>query len=119
MTIPIYIYSLCEPDSTEYRYVGRTKNLDKRYKEHLAEAKVSYHCATAYKCLWLKSLLETGLKPALVLLEETNSDIAHQREAFWIKKLKGEGYNLTNFSMPNPNKKPVNIIFRNGVGTYW
>jgi hypothetical protein len=119
VAIPIYIYALCEPGTNDYRYVGRTKNVKSRLGAHLSEAKVVFSFLYGRRCKWLNSLIVKGLKPDLVILEETNSDIAHLREYYWITKLKEDGFNLTNDSIPNPNYKPKNIEFRNGKGTYW
>jgi len=31
----VYIYALCEPDTEEVRYIGRTLNISKRYSAHI------------------------------------------------------------------------------------
>lgn len=62
-----YIYSLHDPLTLEQRYIGKSSNPEKRYKQHL---KPYYLRPDTYKNRWLKSLLAKGLKPAMLILCE-------------------------------------------------
>lgn len=50
----IYIYTLSDPISDEVRYIGITKNLKKRYREHIRESKLN----NRHKSTWIRSLSE-------------------------------------------------------------
>jgi group I intron endonuclease len=81
----IYIYTLSHPITNEVRYVGKTINIKRRYKQHLYDKRHSH------KASWVKSLKNEGLKPVLTILE-TCQDNWQEREIFWISQYD----NLTN-----------------------
>ena len=83
----IYIYTLSHPLTNEVRYVGKTINIKRRYKQHL------YDKRNSYKANWVKSLRNDGLKPILTILETCNEDNWQEREIHWIAQFD----NLTNF----------------------
>lgn len=83
----IYIYTLSDPTTNEVRYVGKTINIKRRYKQHL------YDKRTTHKCNWVQSLRKEGLKPILTIIETCN-DNWQEREIYWISQYD----NLTNFS---------------------
>ena len=40
----LYVYALCDPLTGDVRYIGKTENLERRYKEHLSySGKKNYH----------------------------------------------------------------------------
>ena len=82
----IYIYTLSHPITNEVRYVGKTINIKRRYKQHLYDKRGSH------KASWVKSLKNDGLKPILTIIEECNNDNWAEREIFWISQFD----NLTN-----------------------
>lgn len=82
----VYIYTLSHPITNEVRYVGKTINLKRRYKQHL------YDKRTTHKCNWVKSLKNEGLKPVLTVIEVCY-DNWQEREIYWISQFN----NLTNF----------------------
>lgn len=81
-----YIYSLSHPITNEIRYIGKTINLKRRYKQHLYDKRHSY------KASWVKSILKENLKPILTIIEECNENNWREREIFWISQFN----NLTN-----------------------
>jgi group I intron endonuclease len=81
-----YIYTLSNPTTNEVRYVGKTINIARRYKQHL------YDKRTTHKASWVQSLKKVGLKPKLIILEECNKDNWQEREKYWIRQFN----NLTN-----------------------
>lgn len=83
----IYIYSLSHPLTNEVRYIGKTINLKRRYRQHL------YDKRTTHKCNWIQSLKKEGLKPVLTIIE-TCDENWQDREKYWITQYD----NLTNFS---------------------
>lgn len=88
------IYGLVCPNSKQIRYIGVTRySLEKRLNEHLRENK-----SKTYKQKWIKSLLNKGLKPCIVLICLTDEVNWIETEKFYIKLFKTNGFNLTNTS---------------------
>lgn len=81
-----YIYTLSHPITNEVRYVGKTINIKRRYKQHLYDKRGSH------KSNWVQSIRKQNLKPILTILEECN-DNWQNREIYWISQFD----NLTNF----------------------
>jgi group I intron endonuclease len=82
----IYIYKLIDPRNNEVRYVGKTINIKRRYKQHLYDKRASH------KSSWVQSLRTHKLKPVLEILEICNDNNWKEREVYWI----GQFNNLTN-----------------------
>lgn len=88
------IYGLVCPNSKQIRYIGVTRHsLEKRLNEHLRENK-----SKTYKQKWIKSLLNKGLKPCIVLICLTDETNWIETEKFYIKLFKTNGFKLTNTS---------------------
>jgi len=85
-----FIYSLCDPDTLEIRYIGKSNNPQKRYYYHLID-KMSTH-----KVHWIQSLLTIGKVPILQILEECDESVWAETERKWIAYYRELGYNLTN-----------------------
>lgn len=87
------IYTLSDPVTNEIRYVGKTeKSLLKRFNEHLSKKD------RTYKSCWIQSLLSTGNKPIIELLDEVRYEDWIFWEQYWIFQLKSWGVNLTNLT---------------------
>lgn len=89
----VYIYVLCDPRTGEIRYVGKTINIQERFKGHCG-CKVG-----TYKSNWIVGLKMLGLKPMVEVLETIkNSDDTDWQhvERFWIAYLRFLGFALTN-----------------------
>lgn len=82
----IYIYSLCDPETKEVRYIGKTNNVKSRYNNHIT-SDIKTHC-----CNWIKSLKNKGFLPEINIIEEVTIDNWIEREQYWISQYK----NLTN-----------------------
>jgi group I intron endonuclease len=82
-----YIYSLSHPLTNEVRYIGKTINIKRRYKQHLYDNRVKSH-----KGSWIQSLKSQGLKPIMEIIEECTDQNWEDREKYWIEKFD----NLTN-----------------------
>jgi len=89
--VTTYIYGLVDPETGEMRYVGKSNNPKVRYKYHLADKNTNPH-----KTAWIHRLSERGLKPNLVILEETTQKQWEERERYWIKRYRDEGAPLVN-----------------------
>lgn len=81
----IYIYKLIDPRNNEVRYIGKTINVKRRYKQHLYDKRKSH------KSSWVQSLRNQKLKPIMEILEICD-DNWKEREIYWIEQFD----NLTN-----------------------
>lgn len=88
-----YIYALCEPDTGEIRYVGKTEKPQKRFKAHLEPGNLKNNTP---KNTWLKSLLSSGEMPRMQILEVVPADGWQEAEKWWIRLLRGQGVELKN-----------------------
>jgi group I intron endonuclease len=85
----IYIYTLSDPISDEVRYIGITKNLKKRYREHIRESKLN----NRHKSTWIRSLSEL---PKIDIID-TCWDMNYSFwEMYYISLFKSWGFKLTN-----------------------
>lgn len=85
------MYALLEPNTTNVRYVGCTVNPKERMYNH----KTAVRYRSDPVALWVADLLQRGLSPQVIILEETPDQT---REAFWIAHYKHLGHSLTNLS---------------------
>jgi hypothetical protein len=88
---PPLIYSLQDPVTSATHYIGVTVHFEDRLGTHLARAKANKRTDPVY--VWIRSLLDAGLKPRLVILEENGSE---ERERWWIGHFRSLGSPLTN-----------------------
>ena len=93
-----WIYFLVDPDSTsgydlsEVRYVGYSYNPEKRFKNHLTEAR---NKGKGHRCNWIRSLLRVGKEPVLVVVEQADYETLPDLEVAWIADLR-QCYDLVN-----------------------
>lgn len=83
-----YIYELLDPINMECRYVGKTKNLKRRYNSHLNQSKKR----KTHKECWIYNLLSKDMKPIMRVIAITNLDYINETEILEIAKRN----NLTN-----------------------
>lgn len=79
------IYKLIDPITNEILYIGITKtSLNKRLVGHLHEA---FHRTRLFpeKQEWIQNLLDRGLIPKIILIEETKDVL---RESYWVNQIK-------------------------------
>lgn len=88
----VFIYSLEDPETHEIRYIGKTNNLAKRYKDHLNKARDK----GTHKRNWINSLRLRGLKPIIKELDIVPVANWQFWEHWWYELLVSWGYNLTN-----------------------
>lgn len=89
-----YIYGLIDPRDNRLRYVGASKNLKRRYKEHLCSRNVTK--LPVY--VWIKELFDLKLRPAIRILEKVDSTNWKEKERLHIKKYRNKFTDLTNVS---------------------
>lgn len=85
-----FIYALCEPETLQIKYIGKSDQPQKRFYNHLNDRK------TTHKVNWLNQLKSKALVPVLKILEEVSKKDWEEREKYWISFYKNLGNNLTN-----------------------
>ena len=94
MSETTFIYGLRDPRDSQIRYVGKANDPAQRLRQHRSSAKGGKE--NPHSSAWLKSLLDGGHKPELVLLEEVSRHRWEEAEQAWIQYLRGLGCYLTN-----------------------
>lgn len=91
------IYVMCDPRTTEVRYVGCTRDLKKRIRTLISEARRSGGMDRHPRNKWLFRVLRAGFLPTVHILDETD-DVreAAQMEQDWIRRLVEKGADLRN-----------------------
>lgn len=89
-----YIYALHCPYTDTVRYIGKTEDIDRRYREHVNKSYVRI----TYKNSWIRSVLKAGYAPRISVLEICDQDTWAQVECSWIAYAKQEGWPLTNMT---------------------
>lgn len=85
------IYALCDPHTGECRYVGKTIDVDGRFKKHLRDKHVSH------KQCWISGLKKKGCAPVITVLQTVAGDGCAE-EVLWIKHYRDAGADLTNLT---------------------
>lgn len=109
VNVTTYIYGLIDPETGEMRYVGKSDNPKVRYQYHLADKNTNPH-----KTAWISGLSKRGLKPKLVIVEETNQKQWEERERYWIKHYRDAGAPLVNI-LEGGASFPVKIIVESWI----
>lgn len=87
-----FIYSLSDPRDGAIRYVGFTRNLARRRREHR-------RLGRRHTCFeWAAELRRADLEPVMEVLEECDFDNRGDREIFWIAEMHRRGEPLLNRS---------------------
>jgi len=84
----VYIYALCEPDTEDVRYIGKTVRFPTRIRAHYREKR------TTRKCRWLNSL--DGRLPIVKVLEIVGEESWEEAEKRQIRIHREMGCDLTN-----------------------
>lgn len=86
-----FIYALCEPDTGEIRYIGKSDHPIKRLQDHLAKSRHNTH-----RVCWIKGLKNRGMVPTLKILDEVPIIFWPQLEVAYIEFYKEQGCDLVN-----------------------
>jgi hypothetical protein len=76
----VTIYVLRDPRTAEIRYVGATKDVEKRMKEH-----TSGRCTARNLSAWLSDLEKDGYLPVMEVVEVIQPMLAGSAEKRWIR----------------------------------
>ena len=91
----VYIYSLKDPRDYQIKYIGKTVDIDRRYKQHIENNTNK----KSLKSSWILSLLQSGLLPILEIIEQCNDCKWQEREQYWIRYYKELGFDLKNMTL--------------------
>lgn len=90
----IFIYTL-EESNGNIRYVGKSKDPKRRFREHIK----NYKKSNSYKNNWIKSLIKNDEYPIISILDEVDHNNSTFFEIYWISQLHSWGFNLTNLTI--------------------
>ncbi len=100
------IYGLRDPETDEYKYVGKSTSGINRPKQHLN------YSHNEDVSMWVNDLCKINKAPFIDVLEKcTNTYDLNKSERFWIFTLKESGNRLLNVIIPNSVEKINNSIF--------
>lgn len=93
----IKIYCLRCPKTNEPKYVGRTKDVKLRMRNHSNR----FHGIDTKRRDWINSLREENLKPILEVLKEVDESEGAYWEKFYLLEFTNRGYSLMNQNINN------------------
>lgn len=93
----IAIYALCEPDTCEIRYVGKAKNAQRRFHNHLYASEAS----SLPSQKWVVALRKMGREPLMFILEWSKD--WEEAERRWISIFREDGARLLNIAPGGPS----------------
>lgn len=85
-----YIYVLKDPRDGRVRYVGKTKRLRGRLREHINQPR------SEGLRRWISELSASELKPAIEVIEECFGDLWVESEKFWVSEYRAKYPDLLN-----------------------
>ena len=90
----VYIYGLKDPRDCQIKYIGKTINIDRRWKEH----NQIHRNKKSKKNSWITHLLQNNMQPIMEILEECEESMWIEREMYWIKYYQWLGFDLKNMT---------------------
>lgn len=91
---PVWIYALCDPDTDEPRYVGKTAGyMCDRHKAHIRRAKAGSRLPVHS---WIRGIIEAKKPLVIASLELARGANWAERERHWIAVLRQRGVQLFN-----------------------
>ena len=89
------VYALIDPRTSEMRYVGFSRDVLRRVRDHLTLSDRT----NTHRAHWLKSLRDVGLRPEVEVIETVERDAVKDAERFWIAYFRAMGCPLTNLTV--------------------
>lgn len=93
------IYVLKCPVEDKVRYVGKSLNLESRYRQHL-------NGYNSKMTSWMFGLEKQGLRPLMIEIEKVEWNDKQEREKYWIEYYESNFGGLLN-TRHNPSCKPA------------
>lgn len=79
------VYAISDPRDDKVKYVGKSRDLEARFRHHVARARNKPH---NYVERWIAELFSLGLYPSLQILQLCFSEEnAYEAEAWWIHEM--------------------------------
>jgi hypothetical protein len=102
------IYALIDPSDKYIGYIGKSKNIQERYSQHLKSK------GSDKKSEWVSSIIESGNTPELEIIEECDEEYLDEREKYWIE------FHSENNDIQNEvyNKKSSSKLPRRKLGAH-
>lgn len=88
----VFIYALQDPITQEVRYIGKTKNPQMRFHNHMNKR----HNEMSHKRNWIESLKKQKLRPIMLIIDEISNQDWKFWEKYWINQFIVWGFNLVN-----------------------
>lgn len=103
----VYIYGLVDIEEGVIRYIGKTKEIEKRYSTHIN----NNHPADKNTSLgkWISYLKQNNKKPFIVILDCVHEQHGSELEIAWIKHFTQLGAKLFNKKVKIYEKKRNSI----------
>lgn len=93
----VKIYALVDPRTGSVRYVGKTEtSLRRRLSMHISHVRTGYLCGPCQK--WIAELMNVGLRPQIIALEEVDRTNWESAERKWINHYRSLDAQLLNIS---------------------
>ena len=87
-----YIYGLIDPMTDQLRYIGKSVNVNRRYRRHITERFLH----DSYKDRWIRKLINENNQPELLIIDKVQENEWKFWEQHYISYFKGIGCLLTN-----------------------
>jgi hypothetical protein len=91
----MYIYTLECPISNEIRYIGKTNDLLKRYRNHISLKSLARN-GNKHLENWIKKILSKNKKPIIKILDKVPDNDWEIYEIYWIAQFKAWNFKLLN-----------------------
>lgn len=92
----VYIYGLRDPRTQEIRYIGCSIDPYLRLRSHTHGGNLLFVGTGPKRKVWIKTLVDSGLRPTVAILDRVRAQHRFECETFWIKHYQKLGTSLLN-----------------------
>jgi hypothetical protein len=112
VTLNVYIYALLDPRDSTVRYVGLTRFLWKRFRNHI------YRGPNLHFVNWITKLRSLGKEPNLRVLEIVAERDSGEAERKWITTHRAQGCRLLNYTSGGEKDYSPSVETREKLGAW-